>query len=148
MGEAAASEALHTLSQKILVFSIQHNVRLHRLSFALSRGMSQQGADAMTDIIAGFQNQVWRIQKMDSLTVVSEELLPASDTSESDILRLLEDRAKNELTPREIQEVPQLFRAKDMTGNGNRLIYTAGENPYYVASLWRSDELSNDTRQT
>lgn len=81
---------------------------------------------------------------MDSLTVVSEELIPASDASESDILRLLEDRAKNELTPREVLETPQLFQAKDMTGNGKRLTYTAGESPYYVASLWRSDELDNN----
>ncbi|CVI54563.1 hypothetical protein CFBP4996_09145 [Agrobacterium leguminum] len=99
----------------------------------------------MTDIMTGFQNQVWRIQKMDGYTVVSEEFLPWSKASEEDILRLLEDRAKKELTPREIRDAPQLFQAKDMTGNGKRLIYTAGENPHHVASLWRLDELDAGT---
>lgn len=81
---------------------------------------------------------------MDGLTVVSQEFLPLSEASEDDILRLLEERAKKELTPREIRDAPQLFQARDMTGNGKRLIYTAGENPYHVASLWRSDELDRN----
>ncbi|MGR9352723.1 hypothetical protein [Rhizobium leguminosarum] len=98
----------------------------------------------MADFTGGFQHQVWRIRKMDGLTVASEELLSLSDASESDILRLLEERAKGDLTPREISEAPQLFKARDMTGKGNRLIYTAGQNPYYVASLWRSDELDDN----
>ncbi|WP_126911066.1 hypothetical protein [Rhizobium chutanense] len=98
--------------------------------------------DAMTDLTAGFQNQVWCIRKMDGLTVLSEEQIPLSDASEKDIMLLLEERAKSVLTPREIHDAPQLFKAKDMTGKGNRLIYSAGQNPYYVASLWRSDELN------
>jgi hypothetical protein len=101
----------------------------------------------MTDIMTGFQNQVWRIQKMDGLTVVSEEFIPLSEAPEDKILRLLEERAKEELTPREIRDAPQLFQARDMTGNGKRLIYTAGENPHYVASLWRSDELEKNTQK-
>lgn len=100
----------------------------------------------MTDIMTGYQNQVWRIQKMDGLTVVSEEFLPLSEAPEDKILHLLEARAKKELTPREIRDAPQLFKARDMTGNGKRLIYTAGENPYHVASLWRSDELDRSAQ--
>lgn len=70
----------------------------------------------MTDIMTSFQNQVWRIQKMDGLTVVSQEFLPVSEASEDEILRPLEERAKKELTPREIRDAPQLFQARDMTG--------------------------------
>jgi len=53
----------------------------------------------------------------------------------------LEQLAKSELTGRENKKSPHLFQVHAEMESGDRLIYSAGENPYYVASLWRSDEL-------
>lgn len=93
------------------------------------------------DIVNGFQNQIWRIRKMDSLDQIWEELVPFSEADEAAIRARLEELAKTELTAREIEETPSLYKATDQTGGGKRLIISAGDNPYYVASLWRSDEM-------
>jgi hypothetical protein len=97
----------------------------------------------MADIVAGFKNQVWRIIKYDGVTVMSEDRIPLHEITEQDVIALLEERAKSELTAREAQESPHLFQVQRGQSNGNRLIFSAGENPHFTASLWRSDELTD-----
>jgi hypothetical protein len=97
----------------------------------------------MADIVAGFQNQVWRIIKYDGATVMSEDRIPFREITEQDVIALLEERAKNELTAREVSEAPHLFQVRRDHSVGNRLIFSAGENPHFTASLWRADELTD-----
>tara|TARA_R110000850_G_scaffold132030_3_gene253077 strand:- start:584 stop:841 length:258 start_codon:yes stop_codon:yes gene_type:complete len=77
--------------------------------------------------VDGFKNQTWLIIKYDSLEEVSQERIPQSDISEIEIIAKLAKLSG---------QIPQ----KD-SGKGSRIIYMAGENPHWVASLWRADEL-------
>ncbi len=95
----------------------------------------------MSSIIEGFKDQVWRITEMDGAELISEEFIPLSEATEAQIIEKIERMAKRYLSEREIAETPSLFKADRDEGNGNRIIYMAGENPYIIASLWRADEL-------
>ncbi len=94
----------------------------------------------MSSIIDGFKDQVWRITEMNGAELISEEFIPLSDATEAQIIAKIETMAKRYLSEREIAETPSLFKADRDEGNGDRIIYMAGENPYIIASLWRADE--------
>lgn len=94
----------------------------------------------MSDIVKGFQNQTWCIMKMNGLETVEEERIPLNEASEDGIISLLEKKAAGGLTAREVKDAPHLFKVRKDLGGGNRVLYTAGQNPHYVASLWRADE--------
>ena len=94
----------------------------------------------MADVVAGFRNQIWRIIKYDGSTALSEERIPFSKLTQQDGIALIEERARSELTARE-GESPHLFQVRRDYGKGNRVIFSAGENPHFTASLWRADEL-------
>lgn len=81
----------------------------------------------MSEIIEGFKKQIWRIIKYDGLEKVEEERIQQAEISEIEIVAKLAELSG---------ETPQ----KD-SDRGNRLIYMAGQNPHWVASLWRADEL-------
>ena|SRR6266508_4353259 len=96
----------------------------------------------MADIVAGFQNQIWRIIKYDGATVISEDRIPFRKLTEQDAIMLLEERAKSELTAEEARKSPHLFQIR-RDHSSNRMIFSAGENPHFTASLWRADELTD-----
>ena len=81
----------------------------------------------MSKIVDGFQNQIWVIEKYDSLKLLSAERIPQSDASKLDIISKLQGLSG---------EVPQADE-----NNAKRIMYMAGQNPHWVASLWREDEL-------
>ncbi len=95
----------------------------------------------MNSVIEGFKNQVWRIVEYDGFKVVSEERIPLDDADEARIVYLLELKAKSHLSTRQVKYSPKLYQVRKDASQGNRVSYSAGDNPYYVASLWRSDEL-------
>ena len=97
----------------------------------------------MIDYVDGFKNQVWRIIKYEGITEISERRIPLSETSEAGIIAFLHNLASETLTVGEVRNSPHLFEVTKDDDGGNRLSYRAGENPLFVASLWRSDELED-----
>ncbi|TAV89300.1 hypothetical protein [Rhizobium leguminosarum] len=95
----------------------------------------------MSSIIDGFKDQVWRIIEMDGTEQISEQHISLSEATESQIIDMIEAMAKRHLTELEITDTPSLSRAVRDSDHGNRITYSAGENPHVIASLWRADEL-------
>ena len=91
--------------------------------------------------VTDFNNQSWVIEGYDSATLIERNVLPFSQASEKTVIRMIEEKAKTHLTATEVLEKPQLWLARKDEVSGNRITYSAGENPHYVAGLWRSDEL-------
>jgi hypothetical protein len=98
----------------------------------------------MADIVGGFKNQIWRVIKYDGLTALSEERIPLSEAGEEAIVAMLQERAKLELTSREVKEAPHLLEVRRDYSHATRITYAVGENPHYTASLWRADELDDE----
>jgi hypothetical protein len=82
---------------------------------------------------------VWRIIGYDGLEEIFEQRIPLTDADEAKISAMLKTLAAQHLTPDEI--AAGLADVSQDTTTSNRIMLTAGENPNYVASLWRSDEL-------
>jgi hypothetical protein len=82
---------------------------------------------------------VWRIIGYDGLQEIFEQRIPLTDADEARISAMLKVFASQHLTPDEI--AAGLADVSQDTTTGNRITLTAGENPHYVASLWRRDEL-------
>ena len=97
----------------------------------------------MSDIVSGFQNQVWRIIGYDSSIVILEESIPLASADEKTIVARLKELVSKHLKADEIAGANagtnSLLQPRMDSGGGNRLIITMGENPHYIASLWRSD---------
>ena len=96
----------------------------------------------MSRIVDGFQNQIWRVVRYDGLIETEEERIPVDRYSVSELIEMLTERAKSELSPSELRDNPQLYEVRADFENGNRLMLFAGGNPHYVADLWRGDELA------
>ena len=98
----------------------------------------------MIDIVSGFRKQVWKLIEYDGSKKVSEERIPLDEAGEAAIISLLMKRASKHLADNEIQTSPHLYAVRKDTEGGTRIIYSAGQNPHFVASLWRLDELEKD----
>ena len=97
----------------------------------------------MASAVYGFQNQFWVIEGYDSLTLLTREVISFSAATEEEIMHKIEEKAKMHLTASEVNEKPQFWRARKDESTGKRITYTSGLNPFYLASLWRSDELES-----
>ncbi|UVC12414.1 hypothetical protein IHQ71_30910 (plasmid) [Rhizobium sp. TH2] len=96
----------------------------------------------MSRIVEGFKNQVWIIREMKGNAVIREFKRPVQQANENDIIILIETLARNHLTAEEAERSPDLWRHHKDSG-GNRLIFSAGQNPHYVAAMYRSDEIQD-----
>lgn len=96
----------------------------------------------MSGVVDGFQNQFWRVIRYDGLIETEEERFPVHQVTESELVAILEARAKSELSESEIRNSPHLYKVRRDFETGKRLTLFAGDNPHYVADLWRKDELA------
>jgi hypothetical protein len=96
----------------------------------------------MTDIVNGFENMVWRVIGYDGTEQISEETIPVDRADESAIVMLLRKLAASHLSEDEIQDAPGLLEVRKDLDHGNRVTFSVGENPHYVASMWRADEIA------
>lgn len=97
----------------------------------------------MTNIVDGFSELVWQIVGYDSTDEISKQIIPLANADEAHITNILTELASEHLSAAEIAAGFAEVRRDD--SQGNRIILSAGENPYYVASLWRSDELAKES---
>jgi hypothetical protein len=94
----------------------------------------------LSNVVGGFGSFVWIIEGYDGAEIILEpQRIPLNDATEEKISDLLKSFASKHLTLAEISAGVSDVRRDDR--HGDRITLTAGENPYYVASLWRSDEL-------
>ncbi len=93
----------------------------------------------MNTIVGGFENMVWRIIGYDGLEEISQQTYSLKTTDQAKIEALLKELASQHLTFSEVAAGFADVRIDE--SNGNRVMLSAGENPHYVASLWRADEL-------
>lgn len=84
----------------------------------------------------------WRIKGYDSLKEILDQRVPLNGNDEAKIAALLKSLASKHLNAAEIAAGMADVR-KDDSG-GNRIILSAGQNPHYVAGLFRSDENDDD----
>jgi hypothetical protein len=82
---------------------------------------------------------VWKIKGYDGTEEILDQTVTLNSADEMKITGLLKDLASKGLTPSEISAGLADVHKDDV--GGNRIIFHAGQNPHYVASLWRSDEL-------
>ena len=82
---------------------------------------------------------VWKIEGYDGTERILDQTVPLNSTNEAQITSILKGLASKGLTPSEISAGLADVHKDDV--NGNRIIFHAGQNPHYVASLWRSDEI-------
>ena len=94
-------------------------------------------------VVDGPSDQVWRIVTYERGTVIAEERIPLDQASEQDIVARLEQLAKAVLSERDIRRSPHLFKASRDQAGSIRILYSAGANPRFVASLWRIGELDD-----
>jgi hypothetical protein len=85
---------------------------------------------------------VWKIEGYDSTTKILDQTIPLNGADETKICDLLKSLASKNLRADEIAAGLADVRKDD--AHGNRITFYAGQNPHYVASLWRSDELAED----
>jgi hypothetical protein len=102
------------------------------------------GRYQLSDIVSGFGQMVWRIVGYDSAKEILQQEIPLNEADAPRISEILRSLAAKHLTSEEIAAGLANVR-RDATA-GNRIILTAGENPHYVASLWRSDELAKEKK--
>jgi hypothetical protein len=94
----------------------------------------------LSDVVGGFGSFVWIIEGYDGAEIILQpQRIPLNDATEAKISGLLHGFASKHLTLAEISA--GLADVRRDEHYGNRISLTAGKNPYYVASLWRSDEL-------
>jgi hypothetical protein len=98
------------------------------------------GRYQLSDIVSGFRQMVWLIVGYDSLKEIVRREIPLDQADEATISEMLRSLAAQHLNSEEIAAGLADVR-RDATG-GTRTILIAGQNPNYVASLWRSDELA------
>jgi hypothetical protein len=85
---------------------------------------------------------VWRVIGYDSDKEILRQEIPLDQADERRISEILRSLAAQHLNSEEI--AAGLADVQRDTRFGSRIIFTAGLNPHYVASLWRSDELANE----
>ena len=102
------------------------------------------GRYQLSDIVSGFGKMVWRIVGYDSTKEIMRQEIPLDQADASRISEMLRNLAAKHLTPEEI--AAGLADVRHDTTGGSRIMLMAGENPHYVASLWRSDELAKQKK--
>ena len=85
---------------------------------------------------------VWRIVGYDGTKEIMRQEIPLNEADEPRISEILRSLAAEHLTSEEIAAGLANVR-RDATG-GNRIALMAGQNPHYIAGLFRSDELAKD----
>lgn len=93
----------------------------------------------MSAIVEGFGGMAWRVIGYDGTEEILNQTYPLNTTDQARICAVIKALASKHLNASEIAAGLADVRADEKSGN--RIIFKAGENPYYVASLWRSDEL-------
>jgi hypothetical protein len=93
----------------------------------------------MSDVVSGFNAMVWQIIGYDGTEEILRQQIPLDQADVARMSDLLKSFASKNLRPDEI--AAGLADVRPDTTAGNRIVLMAGENPHYVASLWRSDEL-------
>ena len=94
-------------------------------------------------VIDGFKNMSWVISGYDGTEQVYFKRIDATGVSEERIKEILRELAIQHLTPDEIKacnEGRAPFLTVQADENNNRLAYMIGENPHYIAGLFRADE--------
>jgi hypothetical protein len=87
---------------------------------------------------------VWRIVGYDGAEEILRQEIPLDRADERRISEILRDLAAQHLTSEEIAAGLADVR-RDATG-GNRIALMAGQNPHYVAGIFRSDELAKEKK--
>jgi hypothetical protein len=98
----------------------------------------------MSDVVSGFGQMVWRIMGYDGTKEILRQEIPLSEADEHRISEILRGLAAKHLTSAEIAAGLADVR-RDTTG-GNRIALMAGQNPHYIAGLFRSDELAKEKK--
>jgi hypothetical protein len=84
----------------------------------------------------------WKIEGYNGVNKFFEERIPLNDAPEEKIASMLKGLASKHLTAAEI--AAGMADVRKDAQHGNRVILTAGQNPHYVAALFRGDELDDD----
>ncbi len=105
-------------------------------------GVSAEAGEALlSSVVEGFGELVSKIEGYDGATKILDQRIALNDANDDKISDLLRGLASKGLTEAEISAGLADIRKDDR--HGNRITLSAGENPHYVASLWRSDELGD-----
>jgi hypothetical protein len=102
------------------------------------------GRYQLSDIVSGFGQMVWRIVGYDGTKEILRQEIPLNQADERRISEILRNLAAEHLTSEEIAAGLADVR-RDATG-GNRIALMAGQNPHYIAGLFRSDELAKEKK--
>lgn len=99
----------------------------------------------MASAVEGFGNQVWLVRGYDGTKLIFETRIPQARLTVEriqDLLRCLvcRDLTGSEVTAAFLGDSPLFEVTNDIRG-GNRLAWSVGSNPYYIAALFRPDEL-------
>ena len=94
----------------------------------------------MSGAAHGSGDFVWEIVGYDGSTTILEQRIPLNDADDMKISSLLKRLASQHLNDAEISAGLADVHKDDL--HGNRITLHAGQNPHYVASLWRDDELA------
>jgi hypothetical protein len=82
---------------------------------------------------------VWKIKGYNGTEKILDQTIALNSADEMKITSLLKELASKNLTPSEISAGLADVHKDD--AGGNRIIFHAGQNPHYVAGLWRSDKI-------
>jgi hypothetical protein len=88
-----------------------------------------------------FGELIWKIEGYNGTDIILEQTIPLNNADETKICGLLKSLASKHLNEGEIAAGLADVRKDNVAGN--RIIFYAGQDPHYVASLWRSDELTD-----
>lgn len=96
----------------------------------------------MSKVVGGSGELEWKIEGYNGVDKFFEERIPLSDAPEEKMASLLRGLASKHLTAAEI--AAGMADVRKEAQHGNRITLTAGQNPRYVAALFRGDELDDD----
>ena len=91
----------------------------------------------MSKVVSDFQTMVWQIIGYKRFQKIFEKRIPLAEADEAAISAMLRNLAAHHLTPGEVGQ-----GLADVHRDATCAMLMAGENPYYVAGLFRSDELA------
>lgn len=95
------------------------------------------------NVVEGFKNMSWFILGYDGMTEIYQRRIAADQVDEAGIRKILRELAMQHLTPEEIAASDRgdaTFLTIRPDDRSNRLSFMIGENPHYVAGLFRADE--------
>ena len=99
----------------------------------------------MASTVEDCGNQVWLVRGDDGLKPIFETRIPQDRLTAEQVRDLLGHLVCRHLTGSEITAAflgdSPLFEVTADTKSGNRLAWSVGSNPHYIAALFRPDEL-------